>query len=208
MANMFMKLGDRVKNGSTAIVQGGSKKMGPKGWFSIRSLSWHGSRNIPMNTGDGFNWDTGELSLSELMLTKEMCGASEVLLSRLYVPGTKGDPVDIIITKPDRTGQGVVVYLHVQVSHARIVDYNISIADGATPFESLALAYSRIGVKHWNEDEGGELQAGGDVTFDLATGQAMSHAIKDGKGDSGDSGGGGGGGGGGSFGDSGGTDEL
>ena len=182
MANMFMNMGaKRVKNGSTALVQsGGSKKIAPRGWFAIRSLSWHGSRNIPMRIGDGYNQDTGELTLSEIMLTKEMCGASEVLLSRFYVPGKKGDTVDVIITKPDRTGQGVIVYLHVQVSHARIVDYNISIADGATPFESLALAYSQIGVKHWNEDEGGELKAGGDVTFDLSSGQAVSHAITDG----------------------------
>ncbi|UYM14848.1 type VI secretion system tube protein Hcp [Endozoicomonas euniceicola] len=180
MANMFMKMGDNpVKGAATALVKGGSK-ISKKGWFCIRSMSWHGTRPIPMRTGDAYNCDTGKLMLSEIMFTKEMCGASEVLLSRLYVPGEFGDTVDVIITKPSRTGQGVEVYLHVVVDNARIVDYNISIADGATPFESLALAYSKIGVKHWNELKGGKLEAGGDVTFDLASGQAVSHAIKGG----------------------------
>ncbi|UYM14847.1 type VI secretion system tube protein Hcp [Endozoicomonas euniceicola] len=182
MANMYMKLGDNpVKGAATALVKGGGK-ISKKGWFAIRSLSWHASRSIPMSIGDGYNRDTGELMLSPIMLTKEMCGASEVLLSRFYVPGEFGDTVDVIITKPSRTGQGAEVYLHVVVDHARIADYNISIADGATPFESLALAYSKIGLKHWNELKGGKLEAGGEVTFDLSSGQAVSHAIKGGGG--------------------------
>ena len=180
MANMFMKLGSHpVKGSATALVSGGDN-VGKKGWFAIRSLSWHASRSVSMDIGNGMNRDSGMVAMSEIMLTKEMDGASEVILSRMYVPGKEGDTIDVIITKPDRSGEGVEVYLHLTAEQARIVDYNLSIADGAAPFESLAVAYNNVTIKHWYEDTGGKLVAGGDVTYDLPTGKAVSHAIKGG----------------------------
>ncbi|MET4695659.1 Hcp family type VI secretion system effector [Endozoicomonas lisbonensis] len=176
MANMFMKLGkNKIKGGATSLYTGGDKTS-KSGWFAIRSLSWRASRSVSMDIGNGMNRDSGMVAMSEITFTKEMDGASEVLLSRMYVPGKDGDTVDIIITKPDRSGQGAEVYLHLQLSNARIVDINLNIADGATPFECYALAYSKILLKHWNETAGGMLEAGGDVTYDLPTGKAESHA--------------------------------
>ena len=179
MANMYMKLGTHtIKGGATASYTGDPGVTSSGGWFAIRSLSWHAARSVTMDIGNGMNKDTGMSGMSEMVFTKEMDGASEVLLSRMYVPGKEGDTVDVIITKPDRQGKGQVIYLLVEMENGRIVDYSISVADGSTPFESLALAYSKIKFKHWNEDQGGNLDAGGDVTFDIGSGQALSHAIE------------------------------
>ena len=181
MANMFMKLGDlEIKQGGSTAVFTGGDKVTQDNWFTIRSVNWRATRDINMKIGDIYNEDTGLAAMAPLTFTKEQCGASEVILSRMLVPGTKGDTVDIIITKPDTTGNGVAVYIHFQLTHARVIEADFNIAEGAKPFECFALAYSRILIKHWNEDEGGNLEPGGDVTYDLATGEALSHAITDG----------------------------
>ncbi|MCW7551128.1 type VI secretion system tube protein Hcp [Endozoicomonas gorgoniicola] len=180
MANMFMKLGNlKIKKGkgATALITGGDKNK-KSDYFGIRSMNWRVTRDVDMEVGDANNQDNGIASMSQITVTKEMDGASEVILSRILVPGKYGDTVDIVITKPDRKGGGAEVYLHIQLKHARVCEADINIAEGARPFECYALAYSRILIKHWNEDEGGALQPGGDVTFDLPTAKAMSHAIQ------------------------------
>ena len=178
MANMFMKLGEAQSKGEATAEYTGGDSVSAKGWFAIRSFSWGAARSVSMDIGNGMNRDSGMVAMSEITVSKEMDGASENILSRMYVPGDNGDTVDIIVTKPDRSGQGSQVYLQIQLSNARIVNYSLSAADGATPFESLALAYSKVKVKHWNEGEGGKLEAGGDVTYDLPTGKAESHSSK------------------------------
>ena len=180
MANIFMKLGKlKFKKGKGATVKfAGSDKISKQtNWFTIRSLNWRATRNVTMSIGDGMNRDSGMAGMSPVTFTKEMCGASEVILSRMLVPGTKGDTVDIVVTKPGGTGKGVEIYYHVQLTNARVVEVDINIAEGATAFECYAMAYSRILVKHWNEDEGGKLVPGGDVTYDLGKAKAISHAI-------------------------------
>ena len=178
MANMFMKLGDnKIKGGATSLYTGGDKTS-KEGWFTIRSLNWSASRAVSMDIGNGMNRDSGMVSMSPITITKEMCGASEVILSRMYAPGPNGDTIDVIITKPDRSGEGAEVYIHFQMKNARVVQGDVNIAAGADPYECWAFSYSRLLFKHWNEDKGGELAPGGDVTYDLPTAKALSHAIK------------------------------
>ncbi|MCW7551129.1 type VI secretion system tube protein Hcp [Endozoicomonas gorgoniicola] len=179
MANMFMKLGDlKIKKGkgATALLTGGDKG-GKDNYFTIRSLNFRVGREILMEIGNGLNLSTGKMHLSPVTFTKEMDGASEIILSRMLVPGEKGDTVDIIITKPDEEGKGAQVYLHVQLKKARVIECDLNIAEGAKPFECYAFAYSRILVKYWSEDEGGDLSPGGDVIYNLSTAEAESHAI-------------------------------
>ena len=178
MANMFMKLGDLECKGSATAVYTGGEGVGDKGWFAISTLSWEAKRSVSMDIGNGMNRDSGMVGMSHVTVTREMDGASENLLSRMYVPGDDGDTVDVIVTKPDRAGKGHAVYLQIQLTNARIVNYDLSVADGTTPFENVSLAYSEINVKHWNEGEGGKLEAGGDVSFDLKKGTSPSHSGK------------------------------
>ncbi|WP_062268598.1 Hcp family type VI secretion system effector [Endozoicomonas arenosclerae] len=178
MANMYMKLGDAQSKGEATAEYSGGDNVGGKGWFAIRSFSWGATRAVTMDIGNGMNRDSGMIAMNEITVSKELDGASENILSHLYVPGDEGDTIDIIVTKPDRSGQGAQVYLQIQLTHGRIVNYSLSASDGATPFESLAVAYSKVKVKHWNEGEGGKLEPGGDVTYDLPTGKAESHSNK------------------------------
>lgn len=178
MANMYMKIGDHTIKGAATADHTGGDGLAKQGWFAIRSFSWGAVRSVGMDIGNGLNRDSGMVAMSEMQVTKEMDGSSEVILSRMYVPGEKGDVVDIIVTKPDRSGQGASVYLQIQLEEARIVNYGVSATDGSTPSENIALAYSKVNIKHWHETEGGKLEAGGDVTYDLPTGKAESAAVK------------------------------
>ena len=177
MANMYMKIGSTESTGDATAAYSGDAGVSAGGWFAIRSFNWGAARSVTMDIGNGMNRDAGMVAMSEISVSKEMDGASENILSRMYVPGEAGDEVQIIVTKPARTGQGQEVYLQLTLEHARVVNYSLSASDGATPFESLALAYSKVTVKRWNEEEGGNLVAGGDVTYDLPTGTAESHSI-------------------------------
>ncbi len=178
MANMYMKLGEAQSKGDATSAYTGGDNVGEKGWFAIRSFSWGATRSVTMDIGNGMNRDSGMVAMNEVTVSKELDGASENILSHLYVPGDEGDTVDIIVTKPDRSGEGAQIYLQIQLTFARIVNYSLSASDGATPFETLAVAYSKVKVKHWNEAEGGKLEPGGDVTYDLPTGKAESHSNK------------------------------
>jgi type VI secretion system secreted protein Hcp len=50
----------------------------------------------------------------------------------------------------------------------------VSGTDGSQPYESLSFSYTSISQKHHYEKEGGELQSGGVVTYDLPTGKMTS----------------------------------
>ena len=181
MANMFMKLGEnKIKGGATSLYTGGDKTSKKDGWFTIRSLNWRASRAVSMDIGNGMNRDSGMESMNPITITKEMCGASEVILSRMYVPGPNGDDVHVIITKPAGTGEGSEIYLVIEIFDARVIKADVNIAEGAIPFECWSFSYSKILIKHWNESKGGKLSPGGEVTYDLSAAKAVSHAIKDG----------------------------
>lgn len=174
MASLYMRIGtDDVKGGATAEYTGGDD-MSKQGWFAIKSFSWGAVRSVGMDIGNGMNQDSGMVAMNEMTVTKEVCGASEQLLSGLYMPGDEGKTIDLISTKPDRSGQGSQVYLQIKMERARLVSYNVSGSDGAAPFESLAIAYNTIKVKHWHEAEGGKLEAGGLVAYDLPSGKVIS----------------------------------
>ena len=174
MANMFMKLGDfKPKGAGTSILSGEGDA--PGGWFAITSLNWGcGRKGLVMDVGNQNNRDTGDLGFDYVVVSKEMDGASENILSRLYVPGDDGDIVDVFVTK--RFGNENKIYFHIQLSQSRVCTYNFSVSDGIIPLETFSLSYSKIQLKHWNELPGGKLEAGGDVTYNLATNLPESFA--------------------------------
>ena len=178
MANMFIVWGKfRHKAGTVSITGGDRITQGvdPR-QFPIFSLSWGATRKVTMDIGNGMNRDQGMATMKEITFSREMDRASEYLLSRLYVPGSKGDLVNILVTDPDRQGKGAVVYLQIQLQGARLVDYCFNMTEGDKPIESLAAIYTKIIFQHWNEDIGGDLKPGCEVGFDLPTAVSTSHA--------------------------------
>lgn len=174
MASLYMRIeGQTPKGAATAEFTGGDS-LAKDGWFTISSFQWGAVRSVGMNIGDGFNADSGMVGMQELVINKVLCGASENILSCLYIPGAEGKIFDLIATKPDRIGQGVQVYLQIKLEKARIVSYSVSGSDGSQPSETIAVAYNLIKIKHWHESASGELEPGGLVTFDLPTGKLLS----------------------------------
>ncbi|MET4696020.1 type VI secretion system tube protein Hcp [Endozoicomonas lisbonensis] len=181
MANMFITWGQLQPKVGTASITGGDKitqGVDPH-QFPIFTLSWGATRLVTMDIGNGRNRDHGMISMDEVTFSREMDRASEYLLSRMFVPGYKGDLVSILVTKPDREGKGNQTYLQIQLQQARIVEYCINITDGGKPVENLAATYNKIFIQHWHEDVGGELKEGGEVGYDLLTAKVISHAKVD-----------------------------
>ncbi|MCW7556164.1 type VI secretion system tube protein Hcp [Endozoicomonas gorgoniicola] len=178
MANMFIVWGKFQHKAGTVSITGGDRitqGVDPR-QFPIFSLNWGATREVTMDVGDGRNRDKGMSSMKKLTFSREMDRASEYLISRMYVPGHKGDLVNILVTKPDREGKGAVVYLQIQLQGARLVDYCLNLTEGDKPIENLAAIYNKIIFQHWNEDVGGNLEPGCEVGFDLLTGVSTSHA--------------------------------
>lgn len=161
MANMFMSIEGIDFPGATITVTGEKPGRGAApSWCSIDSFYWEAARSVSMDIGNGMNRDSGMTLMSEVSITRELDGASEYLLSRMYVPGNEGDVITFIATKPDRDGKGGHIYLQVQLVKARIVYYNFSVVDSSIPSECLSISYDKFRYVNWHENVGGELEKG------------------------------------------------
>ena len=169
MASIYMRVdGVKVKGGAT--VEG----LPQDGWFALNSYSWGAVRQVAMDIGSGNNADSGMVAMSEVSITKELCGASEDLLSFLFSPGVEGKDVDIVFTKAARDGSGAEIYYQVGLKKARVVSYNLSGSDGSQPFESISLSYIQVDKKHRHELDGGKLEDGGLVSYNVPQGKLIS----------------------------------
>ncbi|OQX38029.1 MAG: hypothetical protein B0D91_05260 [Oceanospirillales bacterium LUC14_002_19_P2] len=171
MASIYMRV-DGLDVQGVATIEG-LENLG-KGWFAVKSFNWGGVRSVTMDIGNANNADSGMVAMSEVNTTKQVDGASEGLLSFLYMPGDEGKVVEVVFTKPHRSGQGAEIYFQIKMDKARLVTYNVSGTDGGEPYESLAFSYITLHQKHWHESAGGKLEAGGLVSYDLATGKVIS----------------------------------
>ncbi|CAA0084171.1 Uncharacterised protein [BD1-7 clade bacterium] len=171
MASIYMRIeGVDIKDGAT--VEG----LPDSGWVALNSYSWSAVRGVTMDIGNANNSDTGMVALSEVNVSKEVDSGSEGLLSFLYSPGTEGKTVWVAFTKPTRDGSGAEVYFQIKLLKARIVSYNVSGSDGAQPYENLAFSYTQIDQTHWHEDDGGNMQQGGLVSYSVPQGKMLSGA--------------------------------
>ncbi|CAH8207551.1 Hcp1 family type VI secretion system effector [Vibrio aestuarianus] len=174
MASIYMRVSGLQVEGAATIGQLETAESKKDGWFAISSYSWGAVRNVSMDIGNANNADSGMVAMSEVNVAKQVDGASEDLLSFLFSPGKEGKTVEIAFTKPKSDGQGTDVYFQVKLEKARLVSYNVSGSDGSQPYESLSFSYVEISQKHHYEKDGGELQSGGVVTYDLPTGKMTS----------------------------------
>ncbi|WP_028862177.1 Hcp family type VI secretion system effector [Psychromonas aquimarina] len=171
MASIYMRIeGVKVTGGAT--VEG----LPGDGWFALSSYSWGAVRSVAMDIGNGTNADSGMVAMSEVNITKETDGASEDLLSFLFSPGLEGKNVEIVFTKPSRDGSGSDIYFQVKLEKARVVSYNVSGSDGSQPFESISMSYIQLDQLHWHEDDGGKMEKGGLVSYNVPQGKMLSGA--------------------------------
>jgi len=173
MSSIYMRIeGLETIQGAATIGEIGGKK----GFFSIDSLSWGAVRAVTVDIGNANNADQGMVGLGELSISRESDGASPYLNTFLFSPGAEGKTVEIMITKPSRTGAGVDPYMVITVDKSRISSYNIGCGDGSLPSESFSLAYAVLSLVYYYEDEAGTINKGDTIKYDVPTATLGSKA--------------------------------
>ena len=173
MASIFMRIdGNDTIKGSATVTDIGGKK----GFFALDSLSWSAMRNVTVDIGNSDNSDGGMVALGEIQCSKQLDGASPFLTTFLFSPGDTGKTVEIVFTKPNRAGKGLIPYLIFTIENARISNYSISGSDGTQPNESFAMTYSTIAQTYYVEAEGGKVEKSAEVAFDTKIAELTSQA--------------------------------
>jgi len=173
MASIFMRIdgNDQIKGAATVSEIGGKK-----GFFALSSFSWSAMRGVSVDIGNADNKDSGMVALGEINCSKEMDGASPYLNTFLYAPGEKGKKVEIVFTKPNRSGKGLVPYVIYTIENTRMASYSISGSEGGQPGESFSMTYTTISQTYFTEAEGGKIEKAAEVGFDTKTAQITSQA--------------------------------
>ncbi|PAJ74583.1 hypothetical protein CJF42_09685 [Pseudoalteromonas sp. NBT06-2] len=173
MASIYMRIdGNDTIKGSATVTDIGGKK----GFFALDSMSWSAMRNVSVDIGNADNNDGGMVALGEINCSKQLDGASPYITTFLYAPGEAGKKVEIVFTKPNRAGKGLVPYLIVTLENARISSYSVSGSDGSQPGENFAMTYTTHSQTYFVEAEGGKIEKSAEVTFDTTSAEITSQA--------------------------------
>ena len=173
MASIFMRIdGNDTIKGSATVADIGGKK----GFFAIDSMSWSAMRNVSVDIGNSDNSDGGMVALGEIQCSKQLDGASPFLTTFLFSPGETGKKIEIVFTKPSRSGKGLVPYLIVTLENARISSYSIAGSDGSQPSENYSMTYATISQTYYVEAEGGKIEKAAEVAFNTQTAEITSQA--------------------------------
>lgn len=173
MASIYMRIDglDSIKGAATIGDIGGKK-----GFFAIDNVSWGAVRGVGVDVGNANNADQGMVALGELNISRQSDGATPHLATFLFAPGAEGKTVEVLLTKPSREGNGADPYMIITLEKARISNYNISCVDGSLPGESLSLTYTTITKVYYQEGDGGKIEKGDTVKYDVTTAKLESKA--------------------------------
>ena len=161
---------DTIKGAATLTDVGGKK-----GLMAVDSFDWGAGRAIHVEVGSASHPDTGSIAFSDISIHRSVDGASPYLQTFFYQPGDNGRDVEILITKPDRKGDGEVPSMVITLEAARLTSYAIS-GSSASPSESLTLVYTSIAVVHYIEEGDGTIVKSDTVKYDLPTAKLSSAA--------------------------------
>ena len=121
MASIYMNIEKFEPKGVATI-------KGPEGvYMAVKSYSWGAARNVGMDIGNMNNRAAGVGSMEKIVITREMDGGSNALLTSAYkFENTKGKKMTFVFLKPKLDGSANDVYYKVELTDARICSYNIS----------------------------------------------------------------------------------
>jgi type VI secretion system secreted protein Hcp len=80
------------------------------------------------------------------------------------------------MTKPSRTGAGMDPFLIITLEKSRMSHYNMSCSDGELPREEFDLTYTTLSKVYYQETDGGTIEKGDTVKFDVTTANLESKA--------------------------------
>lgn len=172
MASIYMRIDGVDPKGAATIGDIGGKK----GFFAIDSASWGAVRGVGVDVGNANNADQGMVALGEVNISRRSDGASPHLTTMLFAPGPEGKTVEILMTKPSREGNGADPYMILTLEKSRISNYNVMGNDGSLPSESLALTYTTLSIVYYREADGGKIEKGDTIKYDVTTAKLESKA--------------------------------
>lgn len=169
---IYMKIDklDEIK-GSATLKEVGKKK----GLIPVSSINWATSRPVSVQVGAASGAETGQVSLSDVSVSRSADGASPFIETFFFAPTSDGKTVEFLITKADRDGAGEVPSMILTLEEARPNSYSIS-CEQATAQEYFTIVYTAFSITHYTEDEGGKIEKGDTIKFDLKTAQLVSKA--------------------------------
>ncbi|MBW4964199.1 type VI secretion system tube protein Hcp [Sulfitobacter sp. CW3] len=142
---------------------------GKKGFFPISSFSMGYSRSIYVAVGSAGDAESGIPAIGDVSIMREPDAASAILETLFFAPGDKGKTIEIVETKTNPGGDGMIPRRVVTLEEARLSSY------GTDPSAcTMTLAFTTISVTHYFQTDAGGVEKGDVVKFDLKTGKLVS----------------------------------
>lgn len=135
-----------------------------KKWIDVGSLQFGIGRGISTPAGSVANREASEPSVSEVVITKQMDGASPKLFTE-SATGAVGKDVLIHLVS---TGSPGNTYVEYKLSNALISGYSVS-SGGDRPSESISINFTKIQYKFIPYDDKNKAGTPVTVSYDLAS---------------------------------------
>ncbi len=135
-----------------------------KKWIDVSSLQFGVGRGISTPAGASTNREASEPSISEVVVTKTLDGASPKLFTE-SVTGTTGKKVEIHLVSTGNPGNTYVEYT---LTNALISGYSVS-SGGDRPTESLSINFTKIEFKFIPYDDKNKGGTPVTVNYDLTS---------------------------------------
>lgn len=171
MANLYMRIDGLTSiKGSATLEDIGGKK----GFMPIDSAQFGVGRAIHISVGAATSGEMGTVNFADISVSRGCDGASPYLQTFFFSPGDEGKTVEIVVTKANRTGDGLVPSMVISMEETRMSSYSLGAGSGTT--ENFTFAYTKVAIAHYIEEADGAIQKSDTVTFDLKTAKLVSKA--------------------------------
>lgn len=135
-----------------------------KKWIEVGSLQFGIGRGISTAAGSTANREASEPSVSEVVITKTLDGASSKLFTE-SATGATGKKVEIHLVS---TGSPGNTYVEYTLTNSLISGYSVS-SGGDRPSELISINFTKIEYKHIPFDASNKAGTPVTVSYDLST---------------------------------------
>lgn len=133
-------------------------------WIDVSSLQFGIGRGISTPSGSTANREASEPSVSEVVITKAMDGASPKLFTE-SATGAVGKKVEIHLVSTGSPGNTYVEYI---LTNSLISGYSVS-SGGDRPTESVSINFTKMEYKFIPYDDKNKAGTPVSVSYDLAS---------------------------------------
>jgi type VI secretion system secreted protein Hcp len=135
-----------------------------KNWIDVASLQFGTGRGISTPAGAAANREASQPSISEVVITKQLDGASPKLFTE-SVTGAVGKKVEIHLVNTGNPGNTYVEYV---LTNSLISGYSVS-SGGDRPTESISINFTKLEFKFTPFDDKNKAGTPVTVNYDLTS---------------------------------------